>query len=478
MKNINTMNGKRLLLSATIAFLLLLMINPVANAQVGIGISNPDASAALDVTSTTQGFLMPRMTTAQRGLISSPATGLMVIDTDLKTVMIYNGAEWVEVGGGVKQQAETGIAQNEEITLTGVSSVVGVWEEQSSGTSSTSGNVNYETAVYNLENSTYVTVADGTAKMIATVPVYSTDICTGGTPFGDEDAIQVASLAFDNNNTTFFKSFTTLKSDGTVKQSLGYEFTQAKIATKYTFRTGENIGNTPKDWTFEGWNGIAWVVLDTKINQVPTLNSVNSYTISNSTAYTKYRLLISEVGSNSWKAILYEFEIMETLYEYQTTTAYYVTTQAASNIDATNGLASINDIVFTGASGLSDSRFALSFDGGGTWKKYNAGSWVDIALADVDVNGNTQSELEGLTTIAIAGNSIDVAVALKATNATTNAILGNVEVTYSYNTGTFYKKMDESDFQIRRTNATGKQNIIVKKLSAGTDKNVVIDYIK
>jgi hypothetical protein len=42
----------------------------------------PNASAALDVDSTTKGFLPPRMTNAQRTAIASPAVGLMVYCTD------------------------------------------------------------------------------------------------------------------------------------------------------------------------------------------------------------------------------------------------------------------------------------------------------------------------------------------------------------------------------------------------------------
>lgn len=65
-------------------------------AQVGIGTTNPDASAALDITSTTGGLLVPRMTAAQRLAITSPAAGLMVFVTDFDggRFMIYNGTEW------------------------------------------------------------------------------------------------------------------------------------------------------------------------------------------------------------------------------------------------------------------------------------------------------------------------------------------------------------------------------------------------
>jgi hypothetical protein len=47
-------------------------------AQVGIGIETPHASATLDLTSNSQGFVPPRMTEAQRNNITTPATGLMV----------------------------------------------------------------------------------------------------------------------------------------------------------------------------------------------------------------------------------------------------------------------------------------------------------------------------------------------------------------------------------------------------------------
>ncbi|WLT31441.1 tail fiber domain-containing protein [Geothrix sp. PMB-07] len=50
--------------------------------SLGLGISPPAASALLDLTSTTKGFLPPRMTAAQRAAITSPAVGLMVYQTD------------------------------------------------------------------------------------------------------------------------------------------------------------------------------------------------------------------------------------------------------------------------------------------------------------------------------------------------------------------------------------------------------------
>lgn len=67
-------------------------------AQVGIGTSSPDASSQLDLTSTAKGFLVPRMTAAQRGNISSPATGLLLYQTDGTAGFYYfTGSAWISL---------------------------------------------------------------------------------------------------------------------------------------------------------------------------------------------------------------------------------------------------------------------------------------------------------------------------------------------------------------------------------------------
>jgi hypothetical protein len=58
------------------------------------GYSSSTASAVLEATSTTQGFLPPRMTTAQRDAIVTPATGLRIYNTTTNTNDTYNGTTW------------------------------------------------------------------------------------------------------------------------------------------------------------------------------------------------------------------------------------------------------------------------------------------------------------------------------------------------------------------------------------------------
>jgi hypothetical protein len=91
---------KKIILYATIS---IITATTFAQNNVGIGTNAPNASALLDISSTTKGLLIPRMTTAQRTAIATPATGLLVFDTDTKTIWAYDGAAWKNLyssGGG------------------------------------------------------------------------------------------------------------------------------------------------------------------------------------------------------------------------------------------------------------------------------------------------------------------------------------------------------------------------------------------
>jgi hypothetical protein len=70
----------------------LMRIEPSGN--VGINTVSPNASALLDVQSTTKGVRMPNMTTTQKNNIASPAAGLIVFDTTLAKLCVYAGSAW------------------------------------------------------------------------------------------------------------------------------------------------------------------------------------------------------------------------------------------------------------------------------------------------------------------------------------------------------------------------------------------------
>jgi hypothetical protein len=70
---------------------------------VGIGTTTPNAAAVLDVTSTTQGVLLPRLTLAQRnalgtGRLAAPVAGLLIYQTDnTPGLYAYDGTGWVRL---------------------------------------------------------------------------------------------------------------------------------------------------------------------------------------------------------------------------------------------------------------------------------------------------------------------------------------------------------------------------------------------
>jgi hypothetical protein len=94
-------------------FLAAIVLTASTYAQVGIGTTTPDASAALDITSTTGGLLVPRMTETQRDAISPAATGLMIYQTDgTAGFYYYNGSSWATLGAATSPTYNIGDVVN------------------------------------------------------------------------------------------------------------------------------------------------------------------------------------------------------------------------------------------------------------------------------------------------------------------------------------------------------------------------------
>ena len=69
-----------------------------SSGQVGVGTSSPNAAAIIEIASTTQGVLFPRMTKVQRDLISNPPVGLILFVTDdTEGLYIYKTSGWVQI---------------------------------------------------------------------------------------------------------------------------------------------------------------------------------------------------------------------------------------------------------------------------------------------------------------------------------------------------------------------------------------------
>lgn len=89
--NVLSSRAKGMLLTTLLALFALSV-----HAQVGIGTITPDASSQLDIQSTSKGLLIPRMLDSERAGIATPATGLLVYQTNgTPGFYYYTGTEWV-----------------------------------------------------------------------------------------------------------------------------------------------------------------------------------------------------------------------------------------------------------------------------------------------------------------------------------------------------------------------------------------------
>jgi len=85
-----------------------------------IGVNTKNASAKFEVDSTTQGLLIPRMTTTERNAIGSPANGLVLYNSTTNKFTVRENAAWTEMGsGGGLSDADYG-----DITVSGTGTVM------------------------------------------------------------------------------------------------------------------------------------------------------------------------------------------------------------------------------------------------------------------------------------------------------------------------------------------------------------------
>ncbi len=124
-------------INTVLLFCFFLLATPLIQAQVGVGTATPDASAQLEMSSVTKGFLPPRMTSVQRDAIGSPATGLVIYCTNDAELQVYTGGTgWRNMQGETVFSCGspvTFIYRNASVTYGTVSSAGKCWLDRNLG---------------------------------------------------------------------------------------------------------------------------------------------------------------------------------------------------------------------------------------------------------------------------------------------------------------------------------------------------------
>ena len=213
--------------------------------QIGIGTSNPDASAKLEISSTSKGFLPPRMTSNDKNAIGSPATGLMIYQTDNPSgLYYYNGSSWsgpltaADLSEYLKADGTTAATGSLNMANNKVTNVATPTASTDAANKSyvdgLSGGLTWKESVVNFAASAPASPATGSRYILSAawgggskdqIATYSGSAWTFATPT-NRDAV-----------------FATVPSNGYVYNGTGWS--QFNSSTSYTFSTGlTNSANT------------------------------------------------------------------------------------------------------------------------------------------------------------------------------------------------------------------------------------------
>jgi hypothetical protein len=211
-------------LQACLLFLIMMTTN--MSAQVGIGTITPHASSVLELSSTTQGMLTPRMTTAQRVAIASPADGLMVYDTDLKSFYHYNSSvtSWNVINSGT-----TGRLKFKRIKSTDVLATV-LAAEKTAGSN----------AKYKLDVNTYYEI-NGTISF--DLPIDLNNAYVSGQDANEDKLVRTSGNLFDGSTGGSIRNVTIQVTGGGKVFNLSGASTENLIIRDAIIAGSSNVGS-------------------------------------------------------------------------------------------------------------------------------------------------------------------------------------------------------------------------------------------
>lgn len=286
-----------------ITLLIFIILPTLFFAQVGIGTTSPDASAMLDVSSTSKGFLPPRLAltgTTDVATILTPATGLMVYNTATAADVVpgyyfYNGATWIKSTSDL-------LSKTEGTNFTG-SLIVG---HQTTGTLATAIN---NTAV-GIQAMKAVTTARNNTAIGYQALTLLTGTSAGSTVAGNT---AVGSLALPALNST------SSNGDATFNTAIGFQSMQAATAANNNTAVGYNSLKSD---------------LSGHQNTAVGVSALEKGTVANNTA-VGYRALLNTTSGANNTAIGHQAGLINTTGANNTFLGYLSTASSATLSNAT-----------------------------------------------------------------------------------------------------------------------------------------------
>ncbi|MBI5415287.1 MAG: fibronectin type III domain-containing protein, partial [Candidatus Omnitrophica bacterium] len=200
--------------------------------------------------------------------------------------------------------------------------------------------------------------------------------------------------AFDND----FINYNGWVADNTKSGWLAYEFSSAQKINRYVIAPAGNIkpndDANPHDWTFEGFNGSGWDVLDTRSYSSWIWQSPVTFNFANDTAYNKYRLNISANGGHV-EVQLTEMEMMAYAPLYTNTIASSGKLNGAFDLNGTSQLVNADSLLDV----KNRSVGSISL-----WLSPDSPSASDVVFSFGDTDGSNRVELR-------AGNDLEFYIA-------------------------------------------------------------------
>ena len=244
--------------------------------SVGIGTTNPNNSAALEIQSTSKGLLLPRVSTVQRSAIANPAIGLLVFDTDKNCLFLFDGVAWRAIGlvegnnfPPIEREASDGKIGNQfgwSVSMSGNYAIVGAPYD-----SVNSNDMQGSAYIFVRQGSNWVqqaklTASDGAAlEWFGYSVAISGDVAVVGCPYDDVVVLPFtytdrgSIYVFTRNGTTWTQSAKLIANDGLQGEAFGWSVSISGNLIVAAPESGRNASNVYTGCAYVfSYNSGAW----------------------------------------------------------------------------------------------------------------------------------------------------------------------------------------------------------------------------